>query len=175
MGHKVELVTSNIKFMTKELTKNAVVIRDLRDYIGSDGLEISLTFGKKSLSETLYVNGSWEGKDYSVTADITWRSGELKTTYMDVSELVELLKTKNISEMTHKDFTDLELVETRDGDTSFYDLEWSEPLTEEEQDEAPSEWDMYNDGEISDAWYEFDGGIDTLTIRVGDYVTEITE
>ncbi len=77
--------------------------------------------------------------------------------------------------MTHKDFSSLELNETRDGDTSFYDLEWSEPLTEEEMEDAPSEWDMYNDGEISDAWYEFDGGIDTLTIEVGDYSRVITE
>ena len=41
--------------MTKELTKNAVVIRDLRDYIGADSLEIRLTFGKKSLSETIHL------------------------------------------------------------------------------------------------------------------------
>jgi hypothetical protein len=175
MGHKVELVTSNIKFMTKKPTQYPLIIRDLRDYMNSDDLLITLTFGKKSLTETLYVSGKWEGKNYSVTADINWRSGELKTTEMDVFELVKLLKTKNISEMTHKDFSGLELVETRDGDTSFYDLEWSEPLTEEEQDEAPSEWDMYNDGEIDDSWYEFDGGIDKLEIRVGDYVTEINE
>lgn len=161
--------------MAKKPIQYPLIINELRDYIDAEGLEITLTFGRKSLSETLYVNGEWEGKSYSITADINWRSGELKTTFMDVSELVELLKTKSISDMTHKDFTDLELVETRDGDTTFYDLEWSEPLTEEEQDEAPSEWDMYNDGEISDAWYEFDGGIDTLTIEIGDYSTTITE
>lgn len=175
MGHKVELVISNIKFMTKKPTQYPLIIRELRDYMNSDNLTITLTFGKKSLTETLYVSGKWEGKNYSITADINWRSGELKTTEMDVFELVKLLKIKNISEMTHKDFSGLELVETRDGDTSFYDLEWSEPLTEEEEGEAPSEWDMYNDGEIDDSWYEFDGGIDTLTIRVGDYATEITE
>lgn len=175
MGHKVELVISNIKFMTKKPTQYPLIIRELRDYMNSDNLTITLTFGKKSLTETLYVSGKWEGKNYSITADINWRSGELKTTEMDVFELVKLLKIKNISEMTHKDFSGLELIETRDGDTSFYDLEWSEPLTEEEEGEAPSEWDMYNDGEIDDSWYEFDGGIDTLTIRVGDYATEITE
>lgn len=151
------------------------IIKELKDYIDNDDLVIRLSFGRKSLSETLYVNGTWEGKDYSITADICWRSGELKTTYMDVSELIDLLKKKTISEMTHKDFTDLELVETRDGDTSFYDLEWSEPLTEEEQDDAPSEWDMYNDGEINDSFYEFDGGIDSLKIEVGDYLETITE
>ena len=168
----MELVTSKFKDMSK---KNSLVIRGLRDYMGADGLEITLTFGKKSLSETLYVNGEWEGKNYSITADINWRSGELKTTEMDVYDLVKLLESKNISEMTHEDFTGLELIQTNDGDTSFYDLEWSEPLTEEEEESAPSEWDMYNDGDINDSWYEFDGGIDSMTIRVGDYATEITE
>lgn len=161
--------------MSRKPTQYPLVIRELRDYMGADDLVITLSFGRKCLNETLYVSGEWEGKDYSLTADINWRSGELKTTEMDVFELVKLLKTKNISEMTHKDFSGLELVETRDGDTSFYDLEWSEPLTEEEQEVAPSEWDMYNDGDINDAWYEFDGGIDKLEIRVGDYATEITE
>ena len=151
------------------------IIKELKDYLDNDDLVITLSFARKSLSETLYINGSWEGKDYSITADICWRSGELKTTNMDVEDLISLLKKKNISEMTQVDFSDLELIETRDGDTSFYDLEWSEPLTEEEQESAPSEWDMYNDGDINDAWYEFDGGIDTMTIQVGDYSKVISE
>ena len=175
MEHKVELVTSNINFMLKKETQYSLIVRDLRDYMNSDDLLIKLSFGKKSLTEVLYVDGEWENKTYSVTVNINWRSGELKTTEMDVSQLVNLLKTKNISEMTHEDFSGLELVETRDGDTSFYDLEWSEPLTEEEEEIAPSGMDMYNDGDINDSIYEFDGGIDKIEIRVGDYVTEITE
>jgi hypothetical protein len=151
------------------------IVKELKEYIDCDDLKLTLTFQRKSLSETLYVNGTWNDKDYSITADICWRGGELYTTDIDVEDLIKLLKKKNISEMTHKDFSSLELNETRDGDTSFYDLEWSEPLTEEEEEDAPSEWDMYNDGEISDAWYEFDGGIDTLTIEVGDYSRVITE
>jgi hypothetical protein len=34
---------------------------------------------------------------------------------------------------------------------------------------------MYNQGEINDSFYEFDGGIDSLTIEVGDYLTTIDE
>jgi hypothetical protein len=34
---------------------------------------------------------------------------------------------------------------------------------------------MYNDGEINDSFYEFDGGIDSLKIEVGDYLETITE
>ncbi len=151
------------------------IVKELKEYINSDDVKLTLTFQRKSLSETLYVNGTWNDKDYSITADICWRSGELYTSDIDVEDLIELLKKKNISEMTHKDFSSLELNETRDGDTTFYDLEWSEPLSEEEEEDAPSEWDMYNDGEISDAWYEFDGGIDTLTIEIGDYSKTITE
>jgi hypothetical protein len=161
--------------MSKKPTQYPLIIRELKDYMNAEDLVITLSFGRKCLSETLYVSGEWEGKDYSLTADINWRSGELKTTEMDVFQLVKLLKTKNISEMNHKDFSGLELIETRDGDTSFYDLEWSEPLTEEEEEVAPSEWDMYNDGDINDSFYEFDGGLDSITIEVGDYLKTITE
>lgn len=160
--------------MSRKPIQYPEIVKELKEYDGND-LTITLTFGKKSLSETLYVSGEWEGKNYSLTADITWRSGELRTTEMDVEDLIKLLKTKNISELTHKDFSGLELVETRDGDTSFYDLEWSEPLTEEEEEEVPSNWDMYNDGEIDDAWYEFDGGVDTIKIEVKDYIKIINE
>lgn len=161
--------------MSRKPTQYPKIVRDLKDYMNNDSLTITLSFGRKCLSEILYVDGEWENKSYSVTADINWRSGELKTTEMDVFQLVKLLRNKNISEMTHQDFTGLELLETRDGDTSFYDLEWSEPLTEEETEVAPSEWDMYNQGDINDSWYEFNGGIDSLTIEVGDYSITITE
>ena len=48
-------------------------------------------------------------------------------------------------------------------------------ITEEEQEVAPSEWDMYNDGDINDSFYEFDCGIDSITIEVGDYLKTIIE
>jgi hypothetical protein len=161
--------------MSRKPIQYPEIVKELKEYIDSDDVKLTLTFQRKSLSETLYVNGTWNNKDYSITADICWRSGQLYTTDVDVEDLIKLLKKKNISEMTQKDFSSLELNETRDGDTTFYDLEWSEPLTEEEEEDAPSEWDMYNDGEISDAWYEFDGGIDTLTIEIEDYSRVITE
>ena len=161
--------------MSRKPTQYPKISRELKDYMNDDSLTITLSFGKRCLSETCYVSGQWEGKNYSTTMITDWRSGELKTTEMDVFELVKLLRNKNISEMTDKDFSGLELLETRDGNNSFQDTEWSEQLTEEEEDEAPSEWDMYNKGDINDSFYEFDGGIDTLTIEVGNYSTTITE
>jgi hypothetical protein len=161
--------------MSRKPTQYPKIIRDLKDYMNNDSLIITLSFGKRCLSETCYVSGEWEGKNYSTTMITDWRSGELKTTEMNVFELVKLLRNKNISDMNDKDFNGLELVETRDGNNSFQDTEWDEPLTEEEQEEAPSEWDMYNKGDINDSFYEFDGGIDSLTIEVGDYSTTITE
>jgi hypothetical protein len=161
--------------MSRKPTQYPKIIRELKDYMNNDSLKITLSFGKRCLSETCYVSGEWEGKNYSTTMITDWRSGELKTTEMDVFELVKLLRNKNISEMSNKDFSGLELVETRDGNNSFQDTEWDEPLTEEEQDEAPSEWDMYNQGEINDSFYEFDGGIDSLTIEVGSYSTTIDD
>ena len=74
------------------------------------------------------------------------------------------------------DFAGLQMGEATDGSTDVSNIEWSEPLTEEEKEIAPSGMDMYWDGNIDDVDYEIaPGGIDELTIEVGDYSTTITE
>ena len=82
--------------MARKPTQYPKIIRELKDYMNNDSLTITLSFGRKCLTETLYVSGDWEGNNYSISADINWRSGELKTTEMDVFQLVKLLKNKNI-------------------------------------------------------------------------------
>ena len=73
--------------MTRKPTQYPKIIRELKNYMNNDSLTITLSFGKKCLTETLYVSGDWEGNSYSISADINWRSGELKTTEMNVFEL----------------------------------------------------------------------------------------
>jgi hypothetical protein len=74
------------------------------------------------------------------------------------------------------DFVGLQMGEASDGSTDVYNIEWSEPLTEEEEEIAPSGMDMYWDGDIDDVDYEIAlGGIYELRIEVGDYSTSITK
>ena len=45
--------------MPTKPTQYPKIIRDLKNYMNSDNLTITLSFGRKCLSETLYVSGGW--------------------------------------------------------------------------------------------------------------------
>jgi hypothetical protein len=61
--------------MSRKPTQYPKIVRDLKDYMNNDSLNIKLSFGRKCLSEILNVYCEWEDKSYSVTAYINWRSG----------------------------------------------------------------------------------------------------
>ena len=156
--------------------KNKEVITELKKLNPEDRAKVTIICGKKCLDEVNYVNGTWEDKNYSCEAITNWRSGELYTEEMTIEELIKLLKKKTISNMGAGDFVGLQMGEESDGSTDIYNIEWSEQLSEEEEETAPSGMDMYWDGDIDDVDYEIaPGGIYELRIDVGDYLTTITE
>jgi hypothetical protein len=156
--------------------KNKEIVTELKKLNLEDRAKVTIICGKKCLNEVNYVNGTWEDKNYSCEASTNWRGGELYTEEMTVEELIKLLKKKVLYTMGAGDFVGLQMGEATDGSTDVYNIEWSESLTEEEEDLAPSGMDMYWDGDIDDVEYEIaPGGIDELTIEVGDYSTTITE
>jgi len=156
--------------------KNKNVVTELKKFSPEDKVKVTIICGKKCLDEINYVNGTWEDKNYSCEASTNWRTGELYTEEMTVEDLIKLLKKKDLFNMGVDDFDGLQMGEATDGSTDVSNIEWSEPLTEEEKEIAPSGMDMYWDGNIDDVDYEIaPGGIDELTIEVGDYSTTITE
>ena len=156
--------------------KNKEVVTELKKLNPEDRAKVTIICGKKGLDEINYVNGTWEGKNYSCEASTNWRSGELYTEEMTVEELIDVLKKKDLSDIDAGDFVGLQMGEASDGSTDVYNIEWSEPLTEEEEEIAPSGMDMYWDGDIDDVDYEIAlGGIYELRIEVGDYSTSITK
>jgi hypothetical protein len=156
--------------------KNKEVIKDLKKLNPEDRTKVTIICGKKCLDEINYVNGTWEDKSYSCEASTNWRSGELFTEEMTVAGVIKLLKKKDLINMGSDDFSGLQLGQASDGSTDVYNIVWSEPLTEEEEETAPSGMDMYWDGDIDDVDYEIaPNGIIELTIEVGDYLTTITE
>ena len=156
--------------------KNKEIVTELKKLNSEDKAKVTIICGKRCLDEVNYVTGTWEGKTYSCEASTNWRTGELYTEEMTVEDVIKVLKKKELSNMGISDFPSLQMGEATDGSTDVYDIEWSEPLTEEEEDLVPSGMDMYWDGNIDDVDYEIaPGGIDELTIEVGDYSTTITE
>jgi hypothetical protein len=156
--------------------KNKNILKELKKLNPDDTTKVTLIFFKKALNEINYVNGTWEEKNYFCEASTNWRSAELFTEEMSISEIIELLKKKNISELDQSDFNGLQLLESTDGSTDVYDIEWDDVLTEEELERAPSGMDMYWDGDITDTDYEFTtDSIYEMKIECGDYSITINE
>jgi len=156
--------------------KNKEIVTELKKLNSEDKAKVTIICGKRCLDEVNYVTGTWEGKTYSCEASTNWRTGELYTEEMTVEDVIKVLKKKELSNMGISDFPSLQMGEATDGSTDVYDIDWSEPLTEEEEDLAPSGMDMYWDGDIDDVDYDIaPGGIVQVTIEVGDYITTINE
>jgi hypothetical protein len=156
--------------------KNKEIVTELKKLNSEDKAKVTIICGKRCLDEVNYVTGTWEDKTYSCEASTNWRTGELYTEEMTVEDVIKVLKKKELSNMGISDFPSLQMGEATDGSTDVYDIEWSEPLTEEEEDLAPSGMDMYWDGDIDDVDYDIaPGGIVQVTIEVGDYLTTINE
>ena len=152
------------------------IVNELKKLNSEDSVKLTLICGKRCLDEINYVSGTWEGKNYSCEASTNWRYSELYTEEMNVEDVINLIKKKDLSEMDENDFTGLQMGEATDGSTDVYDITWDEILTEEEEDIAPSGMDMYWEGNINDVDYEIaPGGIIELKIESGDYSTNITE
>ena len=154
--------------------KNKEIVTELKKLNSEDKAKITIICGKRCLDEINYVSGTWEDKTYTCEASTNWRTGELYTEDMTVEDVIKLLKKKEIFNMDVSDFPSLQMAEATDGSTDVYDIEWSEVLTEEEEEIAPSGMDMYWEGDINDVDYEIaPNGIVEITIEVGDYTTTI--
>ena len=140
--------------------KNEKLIEILKkEYDVDSRVKIHLHFGS-GLAEKLVVCGTWNG-DYGYSMDCTnyWKRGNLVTNYHSVQDLIDLLSEKNVSEMTNKDFTDIELEETVNGYLDLDELVWDKPKPSKKllDDEDFDFNDLYNTGEITDSDYEFVG------------------
>ena len=154
--------------------KNKEIVTELKKLNSEDKAKVTIICGKRCLDEINYVSGTWEDKTYTCEASTNWRTGELYTEEMTVEDVIKLLKKKEIFNMDVGDFPNLQMGEATDGSTDVYDIEWSEVLTEEEEEIAPSGMDMYWEGDINDVDYEIaPNGIVEMTIEVGDYSTTI--
>lgn len=88
----------------------------------------------------------------------------------NVQELIELLESKELNELQDVDFPDLSVETTTDGNVDVTNIEWEEPLTEEEGSEF-SPMDLYWDSEITDSELNFGAGsIHTMIIQKDDSI-----
>ena len=156
--------------------KNQIAIEELKKLSPDDSVKVTVDLYRKSLLEICYHNGSKFDKKFSCDTETTWRGASLVCEQFVVSELLELLESKALTDMQDVDFPDLSIETTTDGDVDVTNIEWEEPLTEEEESEF-SPMDLYWDSEITDSELNFGtGSIHTMTIEKDDsIIVKITE
>jgi hypothetical protein len=136
--------------------KNKEAIEWLKQFKSDEQTDVTINFTKYALNETTYHTGEWSGKGFSMESYCNWKRGTMKIR-PDVEDLIEILSENELSEIDDTNLPDLELHETSDGSIEFGDIEWDEPLTEDEEDEL-NKHDLYWDSEISDCEYQFGKG-----------------
>ncbi len=137
--------------------KNKEIVKQLKQLPKDSDVNIKLKLTKYALTEICYHNGRWREKGFYCESQTNWKHSEVESENFGLEELIELLSKKELKEMSSFDFGNLSLGESTDGSIEVDEIEWEEPLTEEEQDElAPM--DLYMDSDINDSDLQFDEG-----------------
>ena len=148
------------------MNENAVI--ELKKLGPESTVKVTIDLYRKSLLEVCYHTGSKFDKKFICDSETTWRGASLVCEQFTVSELIELLETKELTEMQDVDFPDLSIETTTDGEVDITNIEWEEPLTEEEESEFVSN-DLYWDSEITDSELNFStGSIFSMVIESDD-------
>ena len=147
---------------------NENAINELKKLDPESTVKVTIDLYRKSLLEVCYHTGSKFDKKFTCDSETTWRGASLVCEQFTVSELIELLETKNLIEMQDVDFPDLSIETTTDGEVDITNIEWEEQLTEEEESEFVSN-DLYWDSEITDSELNFGtGSIFSMVIESDD-------
>ena len=155
---------------------NIQIIEELKKLNTDDSVKVSIDLYRKSLLEICYHTGSKFDKKFTCDTETTWRGATLVTEQFNVGELIELLESKKLTDMEDVDFSDLSIENSSDGEVDVTNIEWEEPLTEEEESEF-SPMDLYWDSEITDSELSFGtGSIHTMIIEFNDnQIAKITD
>ena len=150
--------------------KNKNVVEELKKLDPDSYVKVTIDLYKKSLLEICYHTGSKFDKKFTCDSETYWRGANLVCEQFGVSELIYLLETKDLNEIQDVDFPDLSIETTTDGDVEVTNIEWDEPLTEEEESEFTSN-DLYWDSEITDSELNFNtSSIHTMVIETEDSI-----
>lgn len=148
--------------------KNQNDVEKLKKLSPDSTVKVTIDLYRKALLEICYHTGSKFDKKFTCDSETTWRGASLVCEQFDVSELIELLETKDLSEMQDLDFSDASIEESTDGDVDVTNVEWEEPLTEEDESEF-SPMDLYWDSEITDSELNFGtNSIHTMIVEFED-------
>ena len=137
--------------------KNKIIVKELKKFPSDSEVKVTLKLSKYALTEICYHNGRWREKGFYCESQTNWKHSEAESENFDLEELIKLLSKKDLNELSSDDFGDLSLGTSTDGSIEVNEIEWEEPLTEEEEDEVVP-MDLYMDSDINDSDLQFDEG-----------------
>jgi hypothetical protein len=154
--------------------KNKEIIKQLKKYPLETEINVKVNLNKHSLGEHCSHDGEWNGYSFTCSSFTSWKRGTLEDVGMTVEILINVLKKKELNELTSEDFVDLQLIENSDGDVDVDDIEWIGDEPTEEELEDLNHMDLYMDSSINDSEYEFvENSVYMLEVTIGDETIEI--
>jgi len=145
---------------TKKFTK------ELNKYLDSEDVQITIYPKKRGIIEKTCSQGTWNGIEYTVIADVV-QKGAIMEYNEGLAEFLEMLEDYDITELNGDNFFNLTLLESSGGEIEIEKVEWGKPLTkkeEEELEEYGGENQLFDDGGW-DVDVDFDNG-DILSIEI---------
>ncbi len=137
--------------------KNKEIVEQLKKFPKDSEVKLVLKLTKYALTEICYHSGTWNDKGFTLESQTNWKRSEVESENFDLEELIELLSEKELKDLSSDDFGNLSLGEASDGGIDIDEIEWDEPLTEEEEDEVVP-MDLFSDSDINDSDLQFDAG-----------------
>ena len=116
----------------------------------------------QNLHEIRRQSGNLFNKNFTCDVNINWSSAKIQTE-MPVSELINLMEKKDISEMSDQDFLKNSIEKTFEGNVSITNINWESVLNETEKNELRN-YDLESESDIIETKLQFGPGCITSII-----------
>jgi hypothetical protein len=130
--------------------KNKSIVNQLKNFPKDSEVSLKLKLTKYSLTEICYHSGIWDGKNFFCESQSNWKHSEAESSEVNLEELIELLSSKTIDEMSSDNFSNLSLGDSTDGNIEVSEIEWEGDINEEEQSDVDP-MDLYWNSDINDS------------------------
>lgn len=156
--------------------KNESVIEKLKELGWDTEPEVTLNIylEKWALVESSRYEGEWNGNRFVTYAQTNWKRGTVESV-MSGEQLIQLLSSEDITEMSSDSFPVSYVIEGEDGNTDCMETQWETPLTEEDEENLnDSEEDMFSLADSEEHEPDFEAGsVWKMVIRVGNEEIDI--
>lgn len=156
--------------------KNEAVIEKLKE-LGWDiepEVTLNMYLEKWVLVESSRYEGEWNGNRFVTYAQTNWKRGTVESV-MSGEQLIQLLSSEDITEMSSDSFPASYVIEGEDGNVDCMETQWETPLTEEDEEKLnDSEEDMFSLADSEEHEPDFEAGsVWKMVIRVGNEEIDI--